>query len=164
MKTGLVLCALGALVLAGCSSEAQRGPSADPAVRQARLGQQVYGAYCSTCHQASGQGLPGAFPPLTGTDWVLGDEGRLIRLVLNGMRGPVEVNGEVYDNVMTAHNFLTDDQIAAVLTYVRTSFGNDAPPVAPETVQAVRAANERDGLWEASALREATGVPVPAQP
>jgi hypothetical protein len=65
----------------------------------------------------------------------------------------------VYEGVMTPHNFLTDDQIAAVLTYVRQHFGNTASAVSPDAVTAVRTANERDGLWTPEALQEATGIP-----
>ena len=99
------------------------------------------------------------YPPLTQTDWVLGDKGRLIRLVLNGMTGEVEVKGQVYNNVMTPHAFLRDQQIADVLTFVRSNFGNDASPVLPEEVAAVRANLEQDEMWEAFELEQKTGIP-----
>ena len=69
------------------------------------------------------------------------------------------MNGSTYNNLMKPHGFLSDDQITAVLTYVRQSFGNDAGAVTPEAVAAVRTANEQEGTWEASALKEATGIP-----
>jgi mono/diheme cytochrome c family protein len=122
-------------------------------------GEAVYTKYCITCHQQDGQGIPDAFPPLAGGEWVVGDEGRLVRLVLNGMQGPITVRGERFNNVMTPHGFLSDGQIAAVLTYVRSSFGNHAPPVDSATVAAVRAANTHEGLWISTVLETHTGVP-----
>jgi len=146
-----------ALVIAGCQPQPPQDASSED--RMLQLGERVYRTYCATCHQADGRGVPGAFPPLRQTDWVEGDKGRLIRLVLNGLQGRVVVQGEVYEGVMTPHNFLTDDQIAAVLTYVRQHFGNTASAVSPDAVTAVRTANERDGLWTPGALQEATGIP-----
>lgn len=102
-------------------------------------GLKVYNQYCVVCHQADGQGVPNAFPPLIQTDWVLGDKERLIGVVLNGLSGEIEVNGETYNSAMVAHDFLTDEEIAAVITYVRSSFGNDADGVTAEEVAAVRA-------------------------
>lgn len=104
-------------------------------------GQGIYKTYCQVCHQADGNGVPGMNPPLTQTKWVLGDKEELIGIVLNGLNGEIEVKGEIYNNVMASHSFLTDKQIADVLTYVRTSFGNDASEVTAEEVAAVRAAN-----------------------
>lgn len=101
-------------------------------------GETVYNQYCLACHQANGQGVPGAFPPLVETEWVLGDETRLITIVLNGLQGEITVNGETYNNVMAPHSFLTDDEVAGVLTYVRQSFGNDADPISVEAVAEVR--------------------------
>ncbi|MFP4092968.1 MAG: c-type cytochrome [Cyclobacteriaceae bacterium] len=101
-------------------------------------GQTVYNSYCIACHQKDGSGVPGAFPPLKETDWVQGDKEKLISIVLNGLQGPITVNGEQYNNVMTPHNFLSDDEVAAVLTFVRNSFGNNASEVMAEEVAALR--------------------------
>jgi glucose/arabinose dehydrogenase len=103
-------------------------------------GKAVYDTYCSACHMPNGKGAPGMNPPLTGTDWVLGDKDRLIRVILNGLNEPVEIQGEIYQNIMAAHAFLTDQQVADVLTYVRGSFGNDAGEILPEEVARVRSA------------------------
>ncbi|HMB93367.1 MAG TPA: cytochrome c [Rhodothermales bacterium] len=130
-----------------------------PEARFAQLGERVYGSYCITCHQPGGQGLPGTFPPLRQTTWVEGDKGRLIRLTLNGMKGPLTVHGATYEGIMPMHGFLSDDQIAAVLTYVRSNFGNDADAITPEEVAAVRRANEREEPWTEAALLEQTGIP-----
>lgn len=102
-------------------------------------GKKVYDQYCIVCHQADGAGVPNAFPPLIQTDWVLGDKDRLIGVVLNGLTGEIEVNGETYNSAMTAHDFLSDQEVADVITYVRSSFGNEGGPVSAEEVAQVRA-------------------------
>lgn len=124
------------------------------------LGKQFYGrdGYCGTCHMADGMGVPAAgFPPLGGTEWVLGDPDRLIKLTLDGLMGPIEVLGKEYPGTvpMTPFRGLMDDgEIAAVLTFVRNSFGNAAPVISPEQVAAVRAATrERQGFYTAEELR-----------
>ncbi len=101
-------------------------------------GQQVYNAYCRACHMDNGGGVPSMNPPLAGTDWVLGDQERLIKVVLLGLTDPIEINGETYQNAMAPHNFLNDQQIADVLTFIRNSFGNEASEVNPEKVAEVR--------------------------
>jgi mono/diheme cytochrome c family protein len=75
------------------------------------------------------------------------------------MQGPITVHGQEYNNVMTPHAFLTDEQIANVLTYVRSSFGNDATPISADQVSRVRAANTHEGLWLASELERTLGIP-----
>ena len=98
----------------------------------------TYFLYCSGCHQPNGTGATGRFPPLKGTDWVTGDKKRLIHLVLNGMEGDIEVNGEMYNGVMPQHQFLSDSAVADVLTYIRKSFGNNADAVEVAEVTKVR--------------------------
>lgn len=98
--------------------------------------------YCNTCHQVDGNGLSASgFPPLAGTPWVIGSEERLIRIVLNGMIGPIEVRGQKYAGQVPMTPFgglLSDDEIAAVLTYVRNSFGNTASAITADQVKKVR--------------------------
>ena len=112
-------------------------------------GKEIYGreGYCATCHQPDGKGLSASqFPPLAGTKWVQGNEDRLIKVVLNGMMGPMTIAGKDYSGQVPMTPFgalLKDDEIAAVLTYVRKSFGNDAPAVLPAKVKQVRAATVR---------------------
>ncbi len=101
-------------------------------------GKRVYDTYCMACHMSNGLGAPGMNPPLAGSDWVTGDKTRLIKVVLEGLNEPVEINGEIYQNVMAAHDFLNDQQIADVLTYIRQNFGNEAGPVTPGEVEAIR--------------------------
>ena len=97
---------------------------------------------CVVCHQANGMGQPGTFPPLVGSDFVNEkDPGRIIRLVLQGFQGPgLVVSGKPFPtgSSMVPWNSLSDDDIAAVLTYVRSEWGNNAPAVTPEQVHAVR--------------------------
>ena len=105
-------------------------------------GKSVYTQYCLTCHQADGGGVDGLNPPLTKTDYVLGDKTRLTKVLLNGLQG-VDINGEEYHNVMPSQDYLTDQQMADVLTYVRNSFGNKASAVTVGEVKAVRASTKK---------------------
>ncbi|HEV7350927.1 PVC-type heme-binding CxxCH protein [Telluribacter sp.] len=111
-------------------------------------GKEIYArdGFCMTCHQADGNGLSASgFPPLAGTQWVVGNEDRLIKVVLKGLLGPIEVKDKKYAGQVPMTPFgsmLNDEEVAAVLTYVRNSFGNKAPAVTPEKVKQVRAATE----------------------
>ena len=102
--------------------------------------------YCVTCHQSDGKGLTASgFPPLAGTKWVLESPERLIKLTLKGLWGPIEVLGKSYPGQvpMTAYGgLLNDDEVAAVLTFVRNSFGNKASVITPNQVKKVRDAIE----------------------
>src|SRR5579862_5940998 len=101
-------------------------------------------AHCITCHQANGLGLAPQYPPLTDKEWLTGNDERLIKFVLKGLWGPVNVGGKHYDPTkgtppMTGfENLLKDDEVAAVLTYVRQSFGNNYDPISKELVKKVR--------------------------
>ncbi len=101
-------------------------------------GKDIYETYCLMCHQTNGSGVPSTFPPLTETKHVLGSKENLIKIILNGQKGEIEVLGEIYDGEMPAQDFLSNKQIADVLTYVRNSFGNNATPISPEEVKEVR--------------------------
>ena len=101
-------------------------------------GKIIYETYCLACHQEDGSGVPNMNPPLIKTDWVLGDSTRLINVVLKGLKN-AEINGDSYSNEMASHEFLTDNQIAEVLTYVRKSFGNQASAISSEEVKKQRA-------------------------
>jgi glucose/arabinose dehydrogenase/mono/diheme cytochrome c family protein len=101
-------------------------------------GQKIYETYCATCHQKNGKGASGRFPPLINTEWVNGDKKRLIGIVLNGMEGNLEVNGETFVNAMPQHSFLSDEDVAKTLTYIRQNFGNQASAVETAEVTAVR--------------------------
>ena len=138
------------------ASRDQAEPEVDPMV----LGRRVYNN-CSACHQNDGQGVAGAFPPLAGSVWVTGSVEVLARILLQGMQGPVEVKGAIYNGNMPAWSQLSDEEIAAVLTYIRGSWENEASPVDPETVAKAREATSgREAAWTAEefeALADTTG-------
>jgi mono/diheme cytochrome c family protein len=115
----------------------------------------VFSGHCAACHQATGQGLPGVFPPLALSEYVNGDPARLARLVLRGLTGPVTVAGASVNGAMPAWaDQLTDTEVAAVLTYVRSHFGNRAGPVSADAVAAARAATaDRATPWTVAELR-----------
>jgi mono/diheme cytochrome c family protein len=120
------------------------------------LGQRVY-ANCAACHQATGTGVAGVYPPLAASPFVNGEPEVLIRIALHGLNGPLTVHGKTYDGEMPAWQQLPDEQIAAVLTYVRSSFGNSSPAIAAEAVAAVRnATSGRARAWTAAELESVT--------
>lgn len=102
-------------------------------------GKKVYDQYCMSCHMQDGTGVPRLNPPLVKTSYVIGDKTTIIEIVLKGFDAQVEIEGEYYQNTMAPHDFLTDEQIADVTTFVRNSFGNKASVVVPADVKAVRA-------------------------
>ncbi len=127
-----------------------------PVITPAMLGKRVFTANCMTCHQATGQGVPGVYPSLVGSEWVLDPkhERDIIRIVLHGLKGPITVKGNNYNNVMTPFgSILKDEQIANVLTYVRSEWGNDAPAITAEQVAALRAEfSSRKDQWTVEEL------------
>ena len=126
--------------------------------KQFIAGHEVYfrDAHCATCHMPDGKGLDPAFPPLANSEWVTGDPDRLIKLTLHGMMGPFELNGKKYDGLVPMTPFggiLKDDEVAAVLTYVRNTFSNKAPAVSPSQVSKVREATKaHQGFYMAQDL------------
>ncbi|WP_209332575.1 PVC-type heme-binding CxxCH protein [Lunatimonas salinarum] len=122
-------------------------------------GKVIYGkeGFCITCHQEDGKGLAASgFPPLAGTRWVLGSEERLIKIILNGLMGPIEVLGKSYPGQvpMTPYGgMLNDEDIASVATYVRNSFGNSASAISPAKVKEVREATKgKSGFYSPTEL------------
>jgi mono/diheme cytochrome c family protein len=115
---------------------ASGGAAIDPEIM--KTGRQQF-MVCGACHGQSGEGTA-AGPPIAGSEWVTGPEENLIRIQLRGLRGPIQVKGQEYNFPagMAPMAYQTDDQVAAVLTYIRNSFGNMAPPVLPATVAALR--------------------------
>jgi mono/diheme cytochrome c family protein len=118
------------------------GNAAAPAVQDPKvLGRRLFMADCVACHQATGLGLPGAFPPLAGSEWATGPDERIIRIVLSGLSGPVTVKGTTFNSAMPPLGpLLKDEQLAAVLTYIRSDWGNNAAAVSPDKVKEIRAA------------------------
>jgi mono/diheme cytochrome c family protein len=110
---------------------------------QAVDGQQVFSGNCVACHQSTGKGLPGVFPPLDGSEWVNGDERVLANILLHGITGDIVVAGQAFKGAMPAFGQLGDAEIAAVLSHVRSTWSNKSPAVKAEVVQKERAANAR---------------------
>lgn len=108
-------------------------------------GEKIYNQYCTACHQANGRGAPGRFPPLRRNDWVGGDKERLIKIILNGMEGSLTIAGESYSGLMPQHSFLKDKEIADVLSYIRTSFGNRESGITPKEVEEIRTRQDNSG-------------------
>lgn len=102
------------------------------------LGSVAYTRYCASCHLSGGQGDGNRYPPLFGSEWVRGPNNKLIELVLKGMSGPITVRGKPYDGVMPAHAFLSDEQVAEILTHIRTRMTHGGRPISAEEVKAVR--------------------------
>ncbi len=118
----------------------------DEAKKQYLAGQEIYfrEGHCVTCHQPNGQGLDPAFPSIAQSPYVTEDPERLIKLTLYGLMGPLEVNGKKYDGAVPMTPFggmLQDEEVAAVLTFVRNSFGNKADPIPVAAIKKVRDAN-----------------------
>lgn len=128
-------------------------------------GAEIYMTRCMSCHQMNGGGVPGVFPPLNGTEWVTGDKGRLIRVILNGVTGKIEVNGEAYSGAMPPWgSFLNDEEMADLLNYIRTSWDNEAPEVSPEEVEKVReAVADRKDPWTAEELDDPANQGIPGE-
>jgi mono/diheme cytochrome c family protein len=132
------------IVFLSCGDRKRDGNKTDSVNKQSiskepdHPGKLVYMQFCLPCHMAKGEGVPGLYPPLIQTEMIAGDEERLIEIVLKGLEGPFTVNGEYYNNVMTKLDFLTDQQVAEVLSYVRSNFGNTYASVSVEKVKEVR--------------------------
>ena len=101
-------------------------------------GKAVYVKECLTCHQVDGSGVPNMHPPLGPGSWVSKDPKELIAIMMKGLSGKIEVNGEVYKNYMPSHAKMSDEEIADVLTYIRSSFGNNFGPVTAQMVSKIR--------------------------
>jgi mono/diheme cytochrome c family protein len=129
----------------------------DPAAFLAK-GQATYQQICVSCHQADGTGMPGVYPPLDGSEWLTGDARVPIAIVLHGMMGPITVAGQTYDNMMTAWGaMLSDEDAAAVVSYVRATYGNGAGPVTAADVAAIREAEGQRGPWTADEVKAKYG-------
>jgi mono/diheme cytochrome c family protein len=137
------------------------GAAAAPA-NPIEVGKKLFNnAACNTCHQPTGVGVPGAIPPLVNSDWVTGSEERLIRVVLHGITGPIKVNGVDYNSAMPAFGRVagsgynwSDDKVAAVLTYIRQEWGNQAGPITTEKVAEIRAKEGDHKPWLAADLEK----------
>ena len=140
------------------------GPEAAPAkVDMVALGKKQFEAACITCHQATGMGQPGIYPPLAGSEWVNGPEEKMIRIVLYGLKGSVHVEGKefsaaampVFGQVAGSGYNWSDQKIAAVITYVRQAFGNKGGPVEADAVTKIHQALGDRKEWSESELQAA---------
>ena len=123
--------------------------------QQARFenGKILFKGTCAACHQLHGMGMDGLAPPLVDSEWALGSEQRVVRILLNGLHGPIRVNGHGYNLDMPSMAFFDDEQLASLLTYVRREWDNPGDPVEPDHVKAIRAANgARQEAWSADEL------------
>lgn len=120
------------------------------------LGGKLYKVHCQVCHQATGTGLGLAFPPLDGSEWVNGDPENIAAIVIHGLDGEIEVMGQTFNGSMPPfHDQFSPDEIAAIATYIRASWSNDAPEVDVEVVEKViEATADRDGSWQGGAELE----------
>ncbi len=170
------LAALACLGLAACggkdngsgqAASSGAAPAGAPvATAAAPSGQQIF-QRCAVCHQATGQGIPGSFPPLAGSEWATAVNAAVpIRIVLHGLSGQVTVKGQRFNSAMPPYGTnqpLADSEVAAVLTYVRTSWGNAAGAVTPEQVAAERSATAgRTTPWTAATSRRCSRAARPA--
>lgn len=117
-------------------------------------GEKLFRNKCQQCHQKDGQGVPGTYPSLVGSPWLLETQTRPIRILLKGLQGPLEVNGHTYNGSMPAFEQQLDDRrIAAVLTYVRQAWGNQAEAIQADTVKSIREwVGSRSEAWSAQEL------------
>lgn len=139
------------------------GEAAAPKVDPVVLGKKLFNnAACNTCHQVTGLGQPGVYPPLAGSEWVMGSEERVIRIVLHGLQGPVTVKGTAFNAAAmpsfgkvagSGYNW-SDEKIAAVLSYVRQEWGNTAGAITPEQVAAIRAKEGDHKAWTSDELQK----------
>ncbi len=165
----LVFASVFAVALVACGQEsAPSGDSGEPDVHKAEMaqatasaveirGEQKYLTNCAACHQANGKGLPGAFPPLAGSDYFVDDRMQAVEATIKGLSGPITVNGVEYNAVMPAMSHLSDEDLAAILTYVLTSWGNSAGAITAEDIAKVR---EAAGLG----VEQAAGERHPGSP
>ena len=121
-------------------------------------GRDLYMKACIECHQADGRGVALTFPPLAGSEWVKGDRDTLLRIILGGLSGPIEVNNVKFDSVMPGHSHVSDTEIASIASFVRFAFGDiKEKPVTPEDVKTLRPEVEKRKFvpWTAEDLRAA---------
>lgn len=145
----------------------------DPVKAQIALGEKLFSANCALCHQPNGAGIAGQYPPLAGSGWGIGDAPkRLQQILLHGVAGTIHVKGGIYNNNMPAWNAtFNDKQIAAILSYVRQSWGNSAGPITEADMAEARkeTAGRTDAWSEAELLAippgpSAAAAPAPAAP
>ncbi len=159
----LLVLPLGASFLAACgggdkkaATDAAAPAAVAPAaeVTTADKGAATYGQICASCHQATGMGVEGTFPPLKGSQWLLGEPSVPISIVLAGLQGEISVEGKAYNSAMQPWGMLSDDDVANVLTYARSQWGNAATGVTAAQVKAIRDKIGARGAWTVEELKK----------
>ncbi|MEO6183552.1 MAG: c-type cytochrome, partial [Verrucomicrobiota bacterium] len=116
-------------------------------------GKELFAGSCAACHQTHGLGMDGLAPPLVDSEWVLGSDERLVRIVLHGLNGPISVKGAAYNLDMPGMGIFADEQVAGILTYIRREWENGGKPIRPETVRKIRAeTSQRQEAWTSAEL------------
>jgi mono/diheme cytochrome c family protein len=149
---------------AAAAAAAAGGPKVLTPEQMVAAGKRHYQT-CVACHQANGAGVAGVYPPLVGSEWVTGSEERLIRVLLHGLNGPIEVKGNTYNGLMPAFGRVpgggynwSNERIAQVLSYIRQEWGNTAGPITTEQVAAVlQAEAARNKPWTQADLAPFVG-------
>lgn len=142
-RTGYLYCASPAFLVdvGGPAEPAFKSKASGPADEASLMahGEKVYGSVCATCHQPTGRGVAGSFPPLAGSGGFYGDPKKHANIIVHGLSGPIQVQGQAWDLVMPPQGgVLSDYDIAAVATFERLSWGNNDGMVTPEDVASVR--------------------------
>lgn len=154
-----------ALIAGGKPAGGDMQVALDPVAELVKLGKRQFANNCASCHQGSGLGIAGQYPPLAGSEWVTGPgaERALVAILIHGLEGTITVKGLNYNGAMPAWGkSMNDRQIAGVLTYIRQEWGNAAGPISPEQIAAVRKEQEaRAKAWSQSELKALPLDPVP---
>ena len=150
MRAGFALITLaGTALLVGCAARTQPARSASPVP-----GERHFASYCAACHQYDGQGMGDAPPLDASSTWVTGPPERLIKIVLHGVKGKMEIAGRTYDREMPGFGkMLTDEQAASLLSFVRRQFAGVNESITPDAVGHIRASNQdRTAYWSVEEL------------
>ena len=146
--------ALATVLLLRTEASPAQAPTPPSVIPKNADGPGIYSVTCAACHLPTGLGTEGKIPPLAGSEWVTGEPARLVRIIMHGLTGEVEVQGEMFSGAMpTWGGAFSDEQIASVASYIRKSWGNKAGAVTPEFVAKVRALTaSRKTPWTAKEL------------
>ena len=152
----LQLFAVQGLAAAG-EPEVHKAEVASAATGKGSKGEALFQANCAACHQANGQGLPGAFPPLAGSDYIAQNPKVLMEVTLQGKQGKMTVNGKEYNNIMPSMSYLSDGDLAAITTYVLNSWGNPGGKITTKEIKKFREANDLQAKQGAGERHPGTG-------
>lgn len=144
---------LGSVRMAGTAAPSEVTTLTAAEKKRVQQGEVLFRGACAACHQLDGRGQGGLAPPLCDSEWVTGPPGRLIRIALHGVTGPIEVDGKQYSLEMPGQGHLSDEELSRVLSYLRRAFGHKASCIDKATVQKVRKASKRrSSAWTAADL------------